>query len=158
MVCITQVEIEVIEALIRVARPAIDRYLVCHPSIRLRIFSTKYWYELAVRRVVKIGVPRQVPIRSVVGSPKIPASCFFMHLGVRGENHTLDLVTLMSWLDDLQNFNNILPRFLQSLAQNFNNILPRFLQSLVVALIKRKISSAKNRCERQTRPLKEIGG
>ena len=29
------------------------------PSLNMfRIFSTKYWYELAVRRVVKIGVPR----------------------------------------------------------------------------------------------------
>ena len=78
----------------------------------------------------------------MVGSPRIPASCSFMRLGMRGENHTLDLVTLMIWPDD---------------SQNLSKIWPRFLQSLTIALVKRKISSTKNRCERRTRPLKEIG-
>ena len=51
----------------------------------------------------------------------------------------LDLVTLMSYPDD---------------SQKFNKILPRFLQSLVVDLVNRKISSAKNKCERRTPVLK----
>ena len=65
-----------------------------------------------------------------------------MLLRVRGENYTLDLVTLIIWPDD---------------SQNLSKIWPRFLQSLTVALVKRKMSSAKNRCERRTWPLKEIG-
>ena len=65
-----------------------------------------------------------------------------MLLRVRGENHTLDLVTLIIWPDD---------------SQNLSKIWPRFLQSLTVALVKSKMSSAKNRCERRTCPLKEIG-
>ena len=64
-----------------------------------------------------------------------------MLLRVRGENHTLDLVTLIIWPDD---------------SQNLSKIWPRFLQSLTVALVKRKMSSTKNRCERRTCPLKEI--
>ena len=81
-------------------------------------------------------------MRSVVGSPRIPASCSLIRLGVWGENQTFDLVTLMSWLDD---------------SQKFNSIPPRFLQSLTLALVKRKISSVKNKCDRRTRPLKDIG-
>ena len=72
----------------------------------------------------------------------MPFSCSLVRRGVRGENHTFDLVRLMSWPED---------------SQNRNKICPRFLQSLAVALVKRKISSAKNKCERWTRPRKEIG-
>ena len=81
-------------------------------------------------------------MRSVVGSPRIPASCSLIRLGVWGENQTFNLVTLMSWPDD---------------SQKFNSIPPRFLQSLTLALVKRKISSVKNKCDRRTRPLKDIG-
>ena len=81
-------------------------------------------------------------MRSVVGSPRIPASCSLIRLGVWGENQTFDLVTLMSWPDD---------------SQKFNSIPPRFLQSLTLALVKRKISSVKNKFDRRTRPLKDIG-
>ena len=81
-------------------------------------------------------------MRSVVGSPRIPTNWSLVRLGVLGENHAFDLVILMSWPD---------------LSQKSNKILPRFLQSRTVALVKRKISSAKNRCERRTRPLKDMG-
>ena len=95
-----------------------------------------------MRRVLKIGVLRQVPMWSVVGSPRIPAIYSFICLGVQGKNQTLNLVTLISWPND---------------SQKFIKILTRFLQSLTMALVKRKISSAKNKCERQTRSLKDIG-
>ena len=81
-------------------------------------------------------------MRSVVRSPRIPASWSLVRLGVRGKNQTFDLVTLMSWPDD---------------SQKFNRIPPRFLQSLTFALVKRKISSTKNKCDRRTRPLKDMG-
>ena len=57
-VCMAYSGTEETEALMRVARPAMERYLACHPSIRLRILSTRYWYALVVRRVEKIGVLR----------------------------------------------------------------------------------------------------
>ena len=81
-------------------------------------------------------------MRSVVGIPNIPATCSFIRLGVLGENHNLDLVTLISWPDE---------------SQNFCKIRHKFLQSLVVAFVKRKISSAKNKCERRILALKFIG-
>ena len=54
-------------------------------------------------------------------------------LGVLGENHNLDLVTLISWLEE---------------SQKFCKILHKFLQSLAMAFVKRKTSFAKNKCER----------
>ena len=83
---------------------------------------------------MKIGVPIYVPMRSVVGMPKMPTTCSFIHLGVRGENQIRDLVTLIICLEE---------------AQKVCRILFKCLQSLAVALVKRKISSKKNKCERQ---------
>ena len=40
--CMAYIGTEVTEALMRMARPTIERYLACHPSIRLRILSTRY--------------------------------------------------------------------------------------------------------------------
>ena len=80
-------------------------------------------------------------MRSVVGSPRIPTNWSLVRLGVRGENHTFDLEILMSWLN---------------ISQKSKSIPPRFLQSRTFALVKRKISSAKNKCDRRTRPLKDM--
>ena len=78
----------------------------------------------------------------VVGRPRIPATCSFIRLGVRGENQVFDLVAFMIWPDILQNSNNRRLRFVQSLA---------------VALVNRKMSSAKKRCERWT-PIVKLKG
>ena len=80
-----------------------------------------------------MGVPRYVPMWSMVGIPNIPAIYSFIRLGVLGENHNLNLVTLMSWLEE---------------SQKICKILHKFLQSLAMAFVKRKISFAKNKCER----------
>ena len=72
----------------------------------------------------------------------MPFICSLVLRGVRGENHTFDLVRLMSWPED---------------TQKRDKICPRFLQSLAVARVKRKISSAKKRCQRRIRPRKESG-
>ena len=71
-----------------------------------------------------------IPMRSMVG---IPTTCSFIRLGVLGENYNLDLVTLISWPEE---------------SQKFCKILHKFLQSLAMAFVKRKISFAKNKCER----------
>ena len=63
-----------------------------------------------------MGVPRYIPMWSVVGIPNIPATCSFVRLGVLEENHNLDLVTLISWPEDSQKCWSILRKFLQSLA------------------------------------------
>ena len=89
-----------------------------------------------------MGVPQYVPMRSVVGIPKMPVTCSFICLVVLGENHSHDLVTLISWPEE---------------SQKFCRILLKFLQSLALALMKRKILLAKNKCERHTQPLKFIG-
>ena len=88
-----------------------------------------------------MGIPRYVQLWSVVGIPNIPATYFFIRQGVLGENHNLDLVTLTSWPKE---------------SQKNCRILHKFLQSLALALVKRKISSAKNKCERRTLALKFI--
>ena len=66
-----------------------------------------------------MGVPRYVPMWSVVGIPNIPTTCSFILLSVLGENHNLDLVTLISWPEESQKFCKILHKFLQSLAMAF---------------------------------------
>ena len=80
-----------------------------------------------------MGVPRYVPMWSMVGIPNIPATYSFIRLGVLGENHNLNLVTLMSWPEE---------------SQKICKILHKFLQSLAMAFVKRKISFSKNKCER----------
>ena len=60
-----------------------------------------------------MGVPRYVPMWSMVGIPNIPATYSFIRLGVLGENHNLNLVTLMSWSEESQKFCKILHKFLQ---------------------------------------------
>ena len=129
-------------ALIRMAQPAIDRYFACHPSIRFWILSTKYWYELVVLRVVKIGVPRYMPMRWVVGMPKMPTTWSFICLGIQGENQIRNLVALIICPDE---------------ALKVCRIVFSYLQSLVVAFVNRKMSSAKNKWERWTRPRKDVG-
>lgn len=89
-----------------------------------------------------MGVPRYVPMWSVVTIPNMPATFSFIRLGVLGGNHNLDLVTLISWSKE---------------SQIFWRSLCKFLQSLALALVKRKISSVKNKCERHTLFLKFIG-
>lgn len=42
MVCIGQIGIDLTDAFMRVTRPTIDKYLACHPSIRVHILSAKY--------------------------------------------------------------------------------------------------------------------
>ena len=126
----------------RVVQPAIDKYFSCHPSILICILFTKCWYDCVVRRVVKMGALRYMPMWSVVGIPKMPTTYSFIHLVLLGENHSRNLVTLISWPKD---------------AQRFCRILNKFLQSLALVVVRRKISSVKNKCERCTWPLKFIG-
>ena len=76
------------------------------------------------------------------GKSKDSRHLIFDALRGAGRNQVLDLVTLMSYPDD---------------SQKFNKSLLRFLQSLAMALVKRKISSAKNKCKRRTPALKFIG-
>ena len=76
-------------------------------------------------------------MRLVVGMPKMPTTWSLIHLGIWGENQIRDLVALMICLDE---------------AQKVCKIVFSYLQSLVVALVNRKMSSAKKKWERLTRP------
>ena len=89
-----------------------------------------------------MGVPRYVPTWFMVGTPRMLVTCSLQCQGVLGENQRCDLVTLISCLDAVQNCWRIWLSFVQSLA---------------LAWVNRKMSSAKKRCERPTRPWKLIG-
>ena len=89
-----------------------------------------------------MGVPRYVPIWFMVGTSRMLVTFSLQCRDVLGENQRRDLVTLTSCPEA---------------AQNCWRIWISFVQSLALAWVNKKMSSAKNRCERRTHPRKLMG-
>lgn len=58
----------------------------------------------------------------MVGIPNILATRSFIRLRVQGENHSLDLITLINWPDETQKFLTALKLYINRLGEKeYNN-------------------------------------